>query len=122
MELKDFRLGNFIQDKSGNIKSVEALSSLTGIAVEEGNSFEIYEPILLNNEWLLKLGFRACGTSWLHVSQHFSGFDVQLIDEQYFLNSDGLPFSNGFAYVHQLQNLYYAMTGSELPIESLQYG
>jgi hypothetical protein len=122
MELKDLRLGNYIQDKSGNIKSVEALSSTRGIEVEGANPLEIYEPILLNSEWLLRLGFYASGSSWLHISKSSSGFDVQLLDELYFLNSDGLPFSNGFTYVHQLQNLYYAMTGSELMVESLQFG
>jgi len=121
MELKDLRLGNYIQDKSGNIKSVEALSSARGIEVEGGIPLDIYEPVLLNCEWLLRLGFYACGSSWLHISEYFSDFDVQLMDDLYFLNSDGLPFSNGFTYVHQLQNLYYAMTGSELIVESLQY-
>jgi hypothetical protein len=122
MELRDLRLGNYIQDESGNIKSVEALSSARGIEVEGGDPLEIYDPLLLNSEWLLRLGFHASGSSWLHISENFSGFDVQLLDELYFLNSDGLPFSNGFTYVHQLQNLYYAMTGSELMVESLQYG
>jgi hypothetical protein len=119
--LNDFRLGNYIQDKYGNLKSVEALSASLGIEVKGGIPFEIYEPISLNSEWLLGLGFCACGTSWLHISEHFSGFDVQLMDDQYFLNTDGLPFSNGFTYVHQLQNLYYAMTGRELRVESLAH-
>jgi hypothetical protein len=116
MHPKDLRLGNYIQDYAGNVVQAEALQQREDIKINEGIAAASYEPIQLNAEWLIKFGFQPTGTSWLLSTDNYKDFDVQLLEESYFLNSDGLPFSNGFSYVHQLQNLYYAITNQELII------
>lgn len=68
------------------------------------------QPIQLTEEWLLKCGF-------------------YLVDKNFFIHDSlslGIRKSNGFymnhvtkeiKYLHQLQNLYFALTGEELKIE-----
>jgi hypothetical protein len=121
MHSKDLRLGNYIQDYAGNVVQAEALQQREDIKINEGIAAASYEPIQLNAEWLIKFGFKPTGTSWLLSTDNYKDFDMQLIEESYCLNSDGLPFSNGFSYVHQLQNLYYAITNQELIIMNSRF-
>ena len=75
------------------------------------------EPIPLTEEWLLKLGFSEIGGC---NEKDFTNGDYNI-----FINSIGevnfLFFREGdwyqkISYVHQLQNLYFALTGSELTV------
>ena len=74
------------------------------------------EPIPLTEEWLLKFGFKKdTFGSWKR--------DNCL----YWIDKDGgvLQIASGFAaiinapcqYAHQLQNLYFALTGNELELQ-----
>ncbi len=58
-----------------------------------------FQPIELTEEWLLKMGFTKSKDS-------FNAFYLELFDDV--LN---------IKYVHQLQNLYHALTGEELTIK-----
>jgi len=116
MVANELRLGNYIQDELGSVEQVESLNSYGGEEINEDIVTGVYEPILLNAEWLLKFDFKPSGTSWL-IDMEQIVFDIQSIDEKYYLNSEGLPFSTGFKYVHQLQNIYFALTGAELTIK-----
>lgn len=68
-----------------------------------------FEPIPLNEEWLVKFGFeKQENTSWVIGT---------------FIIWDDLKFGNKliyqskcFYYVHQLQNLYYSLCGKELTV------
>jgi hypothetical protein len=77
-----------------------------------------FKPIPLTEEWLLKLGLKKIGI-WT-----FSLNLVGNLDLIYYLGEKGWSiglksysdFSN-LKYVHQLQNLYFALTGKELTIK-----
>ncbi len=64
-----------------------------------------FEPIILTKEWILKLGFKKFCNDYtkkgiiLHTRKR--GFIIK----------KSVPQMN---YVHQLQNLYFALTGEEL--------
>ena len=76
------------------------------------------EPIPLTDEWLLKFGFEVNTPNlrWMHPV---------LLSEVYKTESGGLTLlqngthltNNPILYVHQLQNLYFALTGEELTIK-----
>jgi hypothetical protein len=82
-----------------------------------------YKPIPLSEEWLLKLGFKDCpgysqrGT-YFELDDIFiclTDFSVSLIaDDPYCAHK----VKQKIEYVHQLQNLYSALTGKELEIKS----
>ena len=89
-----------------------------------GVSMCYIKPIPLTEEWLIKLGF----TQHTEKTQDFyiddDGYSYWNIcygtDNQWWfhagLGNGDVPIANP-QYVHQLQNLYYALTGTELEIK-----
>ena len=87
--------------------------------------FEEFEPIELSEEWLLKAGFEKDDTGvdifdqdyceWYQREFPVIGILCQSSDKSYIFdeNTDTLRLE----YVHQLQNLYFALTGEELEIK-----
>jgi len=76
------------------------------------------EPIPLTEEWLLKFGFekRKKLIGLLVFSK--SGFDLHFVNgkwEFYVMGSSCILTE--IEYVHQLQNLYFALTNEELTIK-----
>ena len=128
MRSNELRIGNLIIDSKGRI------CRLDGIKLDDTTEFEIdawpimgggvvslpFEPIPLTEEWLIKFGFEQLtkkSNGFKSGSYSYSG-KVSLI-----LNHDGLRTwtnfwqGNEMRYVHQLQNLYFALTGKELTIK-----
>jgi hypothetical protein len=83
---------------------------------------DIFEPIPLTEEWLLKFGFEKKNKSFHKYSKGFchEGFYcggkwhtiVEGRKNNYFYKGAWM------IYVHQLQNLYFALTGQELIINT----
>lgn len=84
-----------------------------------------FAPIPLTEEWFIKLGFHdRSGTlknrlgygkdinTMIEIAWYKIGDDVRLQSK-----GSGWTFNTKIAYVHQLQNLYYALTGNELTIK-----
>lgn len=75
-----------------------------------------YEPIPLNEEWLEKFGFeerlggRFFKHTWFYIDQDCAG-----VSGWYFRNIDGFKYK--CEYIHQLQNLYFVLTGKELTLK-----
>ena len=77
-------------------------------------------PIPLTEEWLLKFGFEW---SIYHQANHKEGFRFDISEK----HNDGYTLHlfkkkeiivESFYFVHQLQNLYYALTQTELTINN----
>ena len=89
------------------------------------------EPIPLDEEWLLKFGFNHF-PEMIHEFRKDTdcGFNISLSKMPYrwcfyrhecplsssYDNDKGTYITDRFKYVHQLQNLYFALTGEELTI------
>ena len=117
MEAKELRLGNLVYDTEGKENNI-SLEALTFLSKEPINQVR---PIPLTEDWLLKFGF-------VHDKTHdnyYIGYNPCSVK---FDNGEGgWFFSNDissaswyiftlFHYVHQLQNLYFALTGEELTL------
>jgi hypothetical protein len=86
---------------------------------------DAFEPIKLSKKWLLALGFERGGydlLEWEHPS--VEGFLLAGINwadaewpEYQFLNYKVGKNILHIYYVHELQNLYFALSGKELTIE-----
>ena len=121
IKVKELRIGNFIKTELGifPIKTIAfsefMVSGVDGRALWATN----VEPIELNEEWLLKLGFTKGTDLWGERAEYeylFSegkGVTVSDTNEIYM----GC-FSQTIKYVHQLQNLIFAMSGVELQLSS----
>ena len=79
-----------------------------------------YEPIPLTEEWLLKFGFEKEETGYWTIGKLRGGLTVCRAERKsdrlcyrWFVNN--LKMTD-LHFVHQLQNLYFALTGEELEL------
>lgn len=121
MKATELRIGNYILN-NGKIVEVDYLTP-TSIGYDNGkfSSFNSavmhYEPIQLTEEWLLKLGFELCFQTCYRG--RYSNFRINGIWVYFFCDTNTVEFRDSdfiIDYVHQLQNLYFALTGEELTI------
>lgn len=118
MKAEDLRIGNYVYRLDiGNVLCVDEISSSGDVRFKdiEDSIFQIEDikPIPLNEEWLLKFGFvkdKLTNFDWykddfeIHLPNYFKWKDSNL---------------NKIKHVHQIQNLYYALTNKELTIKEL---
>lgn len=112
MKASDLRIGNLVEyharkNKWMRIKIQELdIEPLYRLAA-------LYRPIPITQEWLDKSGlFNKYG--WLNTESA-----IQFRDQVCCLNIGGEEciYISHVQYVHQLQNLYHALTGKELKIK-----
>lgn len=109
MNAKELRIG-FYYMYNGSVFEMDR-TTLSRILIL-GDEYE-YEPIPLTEEWLIKFGFIKNTRFYRHPK---TMWDYSLIDNELELFSgwDGDTYTVSCKYVHQLQNLYFALTGQEL--------
>jgi len=86
------------------------------------------DPIPLTEDWLLKFGFEkeTEGKPWyyinhdalwsLYIDIENSGLEYHLMSEEDIDEITAIDLAINIKHVHQLQNLYFALTGEELKI------
>ena len=119
VSVTDLRIGNYLLKslKSGNGRKINDKIGVQDIVriYENTGSFN-YEPIQLTEEWLGNFRFEKF-LNQFKESSGYKPFILLFLDG--FYEYDDLRFSTKIKYVHQLQNLYHALTGSELQISSI---
>lgn len=129
LEFNELKIGNYVKCKVSNDAGFYKVLSLDGwmlqIMLDGVRRGEWYpsskiKPIKLTPETLEKCGFKDEGISkdpilelgdlGIHLTLPDSNGSMYLTDYGEHLN---IPT---FKYVHQLQNLYFALTGKELEI------
>ena len=144
MKAEELMIGNYVFFNN-KISKVSFLREDGKIGVIFSNIYRenIYqiEPIPLTEEWLLKFGFENWGLGKLYSNEHekytryvlhniidgTSNFEVHFVTSNYggvehtqFIIScdedDRINFGIDIEYVNQLQNLYFALTGTELEL------
>ncbi len=128
MKANELRIGNWVRQRESD----------TYIQIEQyllcNEELCHYQPIPLTEEWLLKFGFYLDKNQWYNIkyftdcnesteemcitinlaSNRCAIFDA--IEETDMVNILSYPIftAKRIYYVHQLQNLYFALTGEEL--------
>jgi hypothetical protein len=118
MKSSDFRIGNYYHfyDTTGLV--LEKVDLLEPQMVDVNPLFFI-KPILITEAWLMKLGFMK---EELKTRTYWHNYDIKLIKGY---KRDGYPFHlvcnilsvKPIRYVHELQNLHFALTGIELTLK-----
>jgi hypothetical protein len=112
MEAKDLRIGNWVMSLINGESQINA----KGILWQSENK-GYYDPIPLTEEWLIKFGFDEITPKYYVLN-----IDENTSFTYYYTFSGGVwhfefeGISIKIKYVHQLQNLYFALTGEELTI------
>lgn len=123
MEAKNLRIGNFVRAKSPEkTEWVEAhkISAHTLYSMEYPTAMDFVkpdmEPIPLTREWLDKFGL----LEGIELGQHFYYINLPftLTRKQKTGDTRGQFIAN-VEFVHELQNLFFALTGSELKLKEL---
>lgn len=116
MKVDELRIGNWVECKEyAKVNKPEIFQITTEtFHYQYRSSFisKYVEPILLTEEWLLKFGFEKDDTIWIKhpiygLLEKNGRFFIELGE------TGGIYIK----YVHQLQNLYFALTGEELTIK-----
>ena len=107
MKASELRIGNFY-NQFGNITEVDwsVLKDLKDAPIDQ----LWCKPIPLTEEWLLKFGFDKIDFQFIK-----NGIKLFPIRDLYYRGN--FPIKSDIKYVHQLQNLYFALTGEELTIK-----
>ncbi len=106
MTAKELRIGNWVYDEGDLENPIQIVN------IQEDNTSWL-KPIPLTEEWLVKLGFvsNPYQDIYAKVSDTISFvIDVDKTRGYLELYSKGVDLK----HVHQLQNLYFALTGEEL--------
>lgn len=131
MKAEELRIGNYVkfggvEFVTGQIAGVydtayidfegcESLNKGMEISSLESDFDEYLQPIPLSEDWLLKFGFVKNDYPYDdYVSPPF-GLGMNIIK----ISKDMEFFIFKLSYVHQLQNLYFALTGEELTIKEV---
>ena len=121
MEAKEIRIGNYV-----NYDNKDAQINIEDFAHIIKYDNQLINPIPLTEEWLLKFGFKIetptnqfinefiinCGEYVMGVCFNTFSSDNWFISIR--TSYGNQPVTIQQKYVHQLQNLYFALTGKEL--------
>lgn len=147
MKASELRIGNIIDMGIEGIAMVSGYNLYQKSIHDNGGNFADYygewKPIPLTEEWLVKLGFKKISKFWQPVGEKEKEYFVwekkitRVYDSKFTVNKyerhetgssvsgwnfkcfdeDVPQFIEASKHVHQLQNLYFALTGEELTIK-----
>jgi hypothetical protein len=129
MEANELRIGNYFTEFK-EVKQVSGIESFPTVVVWDYTGCEclLFEPIPLTEEWLVKFGFEKdstrtfshrftieCQKSMLVLRPScFGGYYFGIASSDSMGTDVELDDVLSYKYVHQLQNLYHSLTGTEL--------
>lgn len=117
MKAEELRIGNYVRylggDTTVNVVSNGFISTLKSGAIAVGQA----DPIPLTEKWLLSFGFEWIDESFLYADErHCISERIGSFTFEPFCTTDSDCWIS-INHVHQLQNLYFALTGEELVIK-----
>lgn len=115
IQANELRIGNLIQNENGLILIVSNIEPGRILADFEDFSYSSEDwpisPIPLDESWLRRAGFARS-----KKGTFFSGkfVDIELFNGKFYPAIIGIRWDHKIESVHQLQNLFFALTGTEL--------
>lgn len=111
MKANELRIGNLLYN-DGVVVTIDARSIFD---IWDDNGLGKYKPITLTPEWLERFGFE----SYLNSEYKKDCLYIEILNDGtiewcWGWNNEK---SDPINYVHQLQNLYFALTGAELSLK-----
>lgn len=118
IEPKDLRIGNTIYDRHGNVSHIHAGWFYI---TQDPKRLEDYSPIKLTPKILEGCGFYK-GVDKMYRLNHvykikYTNTKIMSNCVEFYKNAGrNYTFISALNYLHQLQNLCYSLTGSELKV------
>lgn len=118
MEAKDLRIDNWLFSELTNSYFKVTVEDLVNIYYKRDENK--VKPILLTEEILLKCGFEKCkfNTEIYYVSETLNLAQISFNNKNKtcYLDFEGTQTGVDIKYLHNLQNLFYALCQTELEI------
>lgn len=116
MKTTELRIGNLVTVSDSIIK----VTGVDRYNIQVNGYYPLSDIMLipLTQEWLIKFGFLEQKQDWFNLNL-INDWTYLYINAKYNIvelsvNNHGAILSGVCQYVHQLQNLYFALTGEEL--------
>ena len=124
MKATELRIGNLVNydTAEGDVfTNVIDWQDLKWLSEDEKGFNLVHNPIPLTEEWLKKLGFKLVfagqGDGYIYqCGELCKSITIHSRDRNKFLYSTFNSCEINIQYVHQLQNLYFALTNEELTL------
>lgn len=122
MEAQELRIGNIIQVENDyeyiqGLQSTIAKCCLLGYDKGVWQKYEDIQPIHITKGWLLMFGFTQQSLGFVNLNYYCKNNIVySLSDGNVELDNPNIALTQ-IKYVHQLQNIYFALTNEELTIK-----
>jgi hypothetical protein len=137
MKATELRIGNLVYGNMNEICIVTELGNVLNpnlVSYREVSNIKAWgqnrqKPIPLTEEWLLKFGFSTTDykKGYIGINHKAGGIITDFVltyplvngvFQKYFIWEHSKFKYQELKYVHQLQNLYFALTGEELTIKN----
>ena len=118
MKASELRIGNWVTKTVNNEECQIYANGIANLSSQEASVLgrKMFEPIPLTEEWLLEFRFKPHNGSFYKIAVGGSELLINPDNGVVWLERNDNGFNNPalIPYVHQLQNLYFALTGNEL--------
>lgn len=131
VQASELRIGNWLTPKDEYYNQFHGPAKVTSIRTGEDDDFRItmdyhypgkwFEPIPIAPEILEKCGFtnRSSGTDYaFELGNFIVGGEGRKLYPAFWGDIGLEPIGRELLYLHQLQNLYHALTGEELVLNA----
>lgn len=123
MKAEELRIGNVVlTTKDNHLIRFISFFGLCNVEVTPDK----FKPMPLTEEWLLKFGFKKDDNGYLWKDEITHYLELMPVNEDWYpvwatvpefqSETEQRSTMNSINSVHQLQNLYYALTGTDLTI------
>jgi hypothetical protein len=118
MEAKNLRIGNYYQE-NGKIYKVD-INDLINLIRHEGTKYKSdMDKITLTDNWLINFGFVTKTKLSGHDGFYLNGWYVMPEKDCYsFMIAGSSVVLTRLNFVHELQNLFFALTNTELYLKN----
>jgi hypothetical protein len=123
MKANELRIGNLVQYKKGHLSIIDGIQDNTTISVLGviddyiNGCYDVsnFNGTPLTEEWLIKFGFKPD-----FQGNYEEAYVISKFYEGFYFVDDRLGNFNvkPIHYIHEFQNLYFALTGVELELSS----
>ena len=128
MKVEELRIGNWVMpsvdDIPYRVSTIARNYVYVELMTEITQGIKEIKPIPLTEEWLYNFGFELDNGFTTYIIKIFKGYLIVALDGSWgvykdeYSNRTGSSYNNKIKieYVHQLQNLYFTLTGEDLII------
>jgi hypothetical protein len=123
IKANELRIGNLVYESSDGIGfdifEITCINSFTKTVIDKSDTISQLDYLFgipITEDWLLKFGFDRgiyWRKDWFEIQQSEDEFSLYIPD-----NYVGQEYGEPLKYVHQLMNLYFALTGTELELKN----